>query len=163
MRAVSNTSPISNLASIGRLSLVESQFSRLRIPSAVYRELSAHPDAAAIKAIEDGIRRGWIEIEAVERTPLVGLLRSRLDAGEAEAIALAITDQCDFLLMDEQEGREAARLCGLRVTGVLGILLRSKLSGAITAIRPEIDALRAKSGFFISRELEKKILREAGE
>ncbi len=44
MPAVSNTSPISNLASIGRLELLKSQFSTVFIPEGVAAELAAHPD-----------------------------------------------------------------------------------------------------------------------
>jgi hypothetical protein len=47
MLAVSNTSPISNLASIGLLNLLKLQFGALWIPGAVDTELQAHPDPAA--------------------------------------------------------------------------------------------------------------------
>jgi len=48
MRAVSNTSPVSSLASIGRLSLLKSQFSDIWIPTAVSNELTLHPDPVAL-------------------------------------------------------------------------------------------------------------------
>jgi predicted nucleic acid-binding protein len=41
MPAVSNTSPISNLALIGRLDLLREQFGKILIPRAVERELQA--------------------------------------------------------------------------------------------------------------------------
>ena len=49
MRAVSNTSPISNLAIIGRLNLLQRRYGTVRIPPAVAAELSAlsHPAAKA--------------------------------------------------------------------------------------------------------------------
>lgn len=56
MLAVSNTSPISNLASIGRLQLLKEQFSAVWIPDSVFAELSAHPDPAAQTAIKTAIR-----------------------------------------------------------------------------------------------------------
>jgi len=55
MLAVSNTSPISNLASIGRLELLKSQFSELWIPDAVAEELAAHPDPVARAMIQNAI------------------------------------------------------------------------------------------------------------
>ena len=67
------------------------------------------------------------------------------------------------MLIDERDGRILARDLGLPVTGVLGILLRAKTTGRIQAIKPEIDALRAKAGFFITASLEAGILAEAGE
>jgi len=49
MRVVSNTSPISNLAIIGRLDLLKRRYGVVRIPFAVAAELSAlsHPPAKA--------------------------------------------------------------------------------------------------------------------
>jgi predicted nucleic acid-binding protein len=53
MLAVSNTSPISNLASIGCLELLKSQFPDLWIPDAVAEELTAHPDPVAQATIQN--------------------------------------------------------------------------------------------------------------
>ena len=69
----------------------------------------------------------------------------------------------DFVLIDEQEGRQLASKTGLAVTGVLGVLLRAKHAGEIPAIKPEMDLLRSKAHFFVSAQLEKKILTSAGE
>ena len=51
----------------------------------------------------------------------------------------------DRLLIDEKEGRALARQVGLRMTEVLGVLLRSKTAGRIKAIKPELEALRTQS------------------
>ena len=64
MLAVSNTSPISNPASIGRLNLLKLQFGTLWIPDAVAGELAAHPDAVALAAIQKAIRDQWIKTAA---------------------------------------------------------------------------------------------------
>src|SRR5437016_4051626 len=60
MLAVSDTSPISNLAAIGRLDLLKSQFPEIWIPTAVAEELKAHPDPKALAAIENAIGDQWI-------------------------------------------------------------------------------------------------------
>ena len=91
------------------------------------------------------------------------MLAGQLDAGESEAIALAAELNIGLLLIDEREGRVFARRAGLRVTGVLGVLLRAKLDGRIPAIRPAMDALRADAHFFIAEELEIRVLAEAAE
>jgi predicted nucleic acid-binding protein len=56
-----------------------------------------------------------------------------------------------------------ARQAGLSVTGALGVLLRAKEEGTISAVQPEIRALRAKARFFISKPLEARVLDLAGE
>jgi predicted nucleic acid-binding protein len=61
MRAVSDTSPLSNLASIGRLELLKFQFSEVLIPHAVARELAAHPDSQALALIQAAMRDEWIK------------------------------------------------------------------------------------------------------
>jgi len=163
MLAVSNTSPVSNLASIGRLELLKSQFPDLWIPRGVAEELASHPDTLAQTAIQTALRHRWIQIRTLQESGLLRLLLLQLHRGEAEAIALAADLSADFVLIDEQEGRQLASRTGLAVTGVLGILLRAKRAGEILAVKPEMDLLRTKARFFVSPQLEKKILTAAGE
>ena len=163
MRAVSNTSPVSNLACIGRLDLLKHQYQKLWIPASVSEELSLHPDESARTAIESAIGEGWIEVVLVPSSPLLKTLMLHLHRGEAEAIALATETKADIVLIDEQEGRQFATQAGLSVTGVLGVLLRAKKTGHIAALRPVIDALRANARFFIAPALEARVLSEAGE
>ena len=126
MRAVSNTSPLSNLASIGRLSLLKSQLSEIWIPPAVLLEPEAHPDPIALATIQNAFRDAWIKVRSAPATHLFNVLLLHLDRGEAEAIALAAELKADIVLIDEQEGRQLAVQAGLSVTGVLGVLLRRK-------------------------------------
>lgn len=56
MRAVSNTSPISNLAVIGRLDLLREQFREISIPEAVAKELESIPHPSAGRLIEQALR-----------------------------------------------------------------------------------------------------------
>ena len=44
------------------------------------------------------------------------------DAGEREAITLALTTSATLVLLDERNGRRAARERGLAVSGTLGVL-----------------------------------------
>jgi predicted nucleic acid-binding protein len=163
MLAVSDTFTISALASIGRLSLLKSQFSNIWIPTAVSEELKLHPDAVARASIETAVREKWIQLASASTSRLLSILSLHLHLGEAEVIALATDIKADVVLIDEQEGREMAAHIGLSVIGVLGILLRAKLNGEIPALKPEIVALRANARFFIASSLEAKILSAAGE
>ncbi|MBI1792554.1 MAG: DUF3368 domain-containing protein [Acidobacteria bacterium] len=163
MPAVSNTSPISNLAWIGRLNLLLDQFREIWIPKAVETELQNVPGAAVRKAVDDARRQGWLKSRAASDTALLSLLMVEPHPGEAEAIALAFEMKANHLLIDEREGRTQARQLGLPLTGVLGVLLRAKKKGLIKAVKPEIDALRSKARFFIAPALEASILTKAGE
>ena len=129
MRAVSDSSPISGLAAIGRLYLLNSQFSSVAIPTAVAQELNAHPDPAVAGIIQTAIQEKRIEILQPHPSRLLGVLLPQLHRGEAEAIALAVELKADFVLIDEREGRRLAVQAELSVTGVLGVLLRAKFKG----------------------------------
>ena len=50
-----------------------------------------------------------------------------------------------------------ARRLGLRVTGVLGVLIEAKHRGLVTAVRPILDAL-GSAGFWLGEPLRKGIL-----
>ncbi|HWC95374.1 MAG TPA: DUF3368 domain-containing protein [Candidatus Sulfopaludibacter sp.] len=69
----------------------------------------------------------------------------------------------NLILLDERDGRIAAVRAGLRVTGVLGVLLRAKVKAQIPLVGPELDALRTKARFFLSTSLEQDVLQLAGE
>jgi hypothetical protein len=163
MLAASNTSPISNLAIIGHLALLRSQFEAIWIPEAVQAELRAVPNPSAAASIAQAFREGWITLRAVCDERIVRLLEAGLHRGEAEAIALGLELPADLVLLDERAGRSAAERLGLRVTGVLGILLRAKMQGSIPRLESEIEALRNQAHFFIAARLEDQLLRSAGE
>jgi predicted nucleic acid-binding protein len=161
MRVVSNTSPISNLAIIGRLDLLKRRYGTVRIPPAVAAELSVLSHPAAKARISAALTEGWLVTEQVP--PGSPQLPFPLDAGETEAIRLAVATHADVLLMDEKRGREAARRNGLAVGGVLGELLHARQARILTSLRPEINRLRAEAGFFVDPEIEGFILPQVGE
>jgi predicted nucleic acid-binding protein len=159
-RVVSNTSPISNLAIIGRLDLLKRRYGVVRIPAAVAAELSVLRHPAAKTEITAALAEGWLV--AQKTPPSSPQLPFPLDAGETEAIGLAQATQADVVLMDERRGREAARHHGLAVGGVLGGLLHARQSGVLPNLRSEINRLRSDAGFFVAAEIERFIPSQAG-
>lgn len=61
MLVVSDTSPLSNLAIIGRLELLREQFAEVWMPPAVARELGALGDSPAQVALLEAVRAGWLK------------------------------------------------------------------------------------------------------
>ena len=163
MRVVSNTSPVSNLAIIGRLELLRRQFGDLVIPVAVGAELSRLEHPAGKQAVEQALEGGWIRIEPIQDAGLYQTLAGSLDPGEAEAICLASRHSDSLLIMDESAGRCAARDLGIRVTGTLGILLKEKRDGGIESMRDEMDRLVNEAGFYVSDKIRRTVLETAGE
>ena len=161
MRAVSNTSPLSNLAIIDRLDLLKQRYGVVHIPPAVAGELSRLTHVAAQARLTAALAQGWIKVEKLPASQMQ--LSASLDPGEREAIALAVALPADVLLIDEKLGRAAARQVGLAVAGVLGELLHAKLNGVLPALKPEIQRLRTEAGFFIDSGIEQFILSQASE
>lgn len=124
MIIVSNTSPISSLAKVDKLSLLENIYGQVNIPQAVYDELT---DIRAGEKVNNAIiNASWIEIRSVTNKQLVKQLEFHLDRGEAEAIILAVELNANQLLIDERLGRQEANKFGLSLIGVLGMLLIAK-------------------------------------
>jgi predicted nucleic acid-binding protein len=121
------------------------------------RLLKEEPGAAEVKAAD------WIQVREVANKNLVRALRHDLDAGEAEAIALAVEVNADLLLMDERLGRATAQHLGLRYIGLIGVLVIARQRKLIAEIKPDLDRLRQVAGFYISESLYNRVLKDAAE
>ena len=104
----------------------------------------------------------WPGRNEVNRQLTLALQRD-LDQGEAESIALAAEMGANLVLLDERDGRRLAQRLGLNVIGVVGILLEAKRVSHIKVIRPHMDALRQRAGFYIGEDVYRAALTLAGE
>ncbi|MCX7012132.1 MAG: DUF3368 domain-containing protein [Candidatus Sumerlaeota bacterium] len=158
MIVVSDTSPLTSLWAIGRVELLETLFNRVFAPEAVRRELAAVRGQAEVFAAMP-----WFKFSPAPELESLEFEEFKLGLGEVEAISLAVKLKADYLLIDEELGRSVARRFGLTTVGAIGILLESKRVGLISRVRPELDALRAKAGFWIARPVYDRALQLAGE
>ena len=158
MIVISDTSAITNLAAIQYLQLLPQLYNQVTIPEAVYRELvEIDPPVPGTFEVQTA---PWLEVrQVVSRTVVERLqVEVRLDPGESEAIALALELNADLLLIDERRGRTEANRLGVRITGLLGILVEAKQKKLIAAVKPLMDALIATSDFRVSSALYNQIL-----
>ncbi len=160
MRVVSDTSPLSNLAIVGRLDLLKWRYGVVLIPPCVENELAALSHAEGKSAVESAKANGWLKVCAL---PPGRPLEAALDPGEDEAIRLWRDLPADKLILDDSLARKIAREMGAKMTGVLGELLHAKKIGHVESVRDEISRLRDHARFFVSREIELIVLAEAGE
>jgi predicted nucleic acid-binding protein len=163
MAAVSNPSPVLNLAIIGQLSLLHQQFGEVWIPAAVLEELRTEDELPGSQVVRKALEAGWLEVKEVKDQTLAQVLRRDLDSGEAEATVLAQETKARWVLLDERESRRVAKSLGLKVTGVLGVLLRAWHEGKLPSLRKAMDELRQRAGFRIGAELYSELLRESRE
>lgn len=161
MLAVSDTSPINALQRIGQLHLLPTLFDRIFIPPAVRIELQNAVQHGFDPNLTDQL--DWLEARSLSKSTKQSQLIATLDLGESESIMLALELKTDYILIDEKAGRRVATTLGLQVIGVLGILLRAKETGLIDAIKPALDDLVVKVGFWIEKQTRRRILELAEE
>jgi hypothetical protein len=161
MIVVSDTSPIINLAIIGELHILPAAFGKIIIPESVFREITiggaGMPGAAEIGLAD------WIEVRKCSNVQLLQVLKSQVDPGEAEAIALAIELKPDLLLIDERIGRQLAKDLQVPILGLLGVLRVAKHKKLISSTKEIMDRLIHEAGFRISPGLYREILALEGE
>lgn len=152
--------PIVDLARIEALHLLPDLYDAVILPEAVWQEVvvegEGQPGGRAVRTASR------IERRTVSNSDLVRALRQDLDAGEAEAIALAVEIERAVLLMDERHGRETASHFDVPHLGLIGVLIDAKESRPIEGIQPHLDALQ-QAGFWISDQLYRRVLRDEGE
>ena len=158
-RVISNTGPLLALVEIGQLELLRQLFGAIVIPPAVRTEILSEPAQDAVQA---ALASGWIAEQSPTDLGAVRVLRNDLDAGESEAIALAQETALDWLILDDLAARHLAEALGLPVIGTLGVLLKAKDAGHLSALKPVLDQLR-QSAFYISDPLYRQVLQSAGE
>jgi len=161
MIVVSDTSPVANLLLLKRLDLLKLAFKEIIIPTAVHNEIVQL--RLMDRDISEYERADWIKIQDPENQAKSTELKQHLDEGESEAIALALEIHCDLILMDERLGTRMARAEGLSTIGLVGVLLLAKEKKIIPSIKPILEDLKSKAGFWLGTKLQKQILQDAGE
>jgi predicted nucleic acid-binding protein len=151
---LSDTSPILNLAAIGRELLLHQLYGEIVLPPAVATELKTNGMANL---------PSWTRVVAVRNFGDVKTLKQVLDPGEAEAIVLAAELSAGLLFVDEKRGRRIAMSRGLVVTGLLGVLAEAKARKLVDACGPILDELITRANFWISDDLRRRYLHRLNE
>ena len=160
MAIVADASPLILFARAGHLQVLVDLFGEVVVPPRVaaeaYLDVPSRPGAAALAGAGT-----WLRIEEPTDRQAVAVLTAAVDAGEAEAIALAAQRRLT-LLIDDRAGRRAAHERGVPVTGSGGLLVAAKRRRLIDLVRPVLDDL-LRQGLRLSPRLYRHLLQEAGE
>jgi len=164
MLVVSDTSPITNLAAVGHLDLLQTLYTQITIPEEVRDELvlggtGNNPGAREV------LSESWFVVAGVDARARSQLAQAHpaLDVGEVAALALAVERSADLILLDDQAARRAASTLQLAYVGLVGILLAAKTRGLVGLVKPILDDLRADAGFRLAEAVYQDALRHAGE
>ncbi|HEY4270389.1 MAG TPA: DUF3368 domain-containing protein [Candidatus Udaeobacter sp.] len=161
MIVVIDTSVVLNLCYLHQEGLLTSLYHQLIAPSAVRREferLATFDERFKGLAFPE-----FIEVQDASTIPNELKNAISLDEGEIAALALAVERKIRDVLIDELPARHMAEQLGLRVSGLLGVLIRAKQAGFLESVKPLLDALQEGAHFWIAPELIEQVLEAAGE
>jgi predicted nucleic acid-binding protein len=159
-RLVINTGPLlACIAGCGSLAPLEGLYEELVVPWEVAAEIAV--GGAHGFGVSEFNAAGWLRRWAVPVQP-IPFLRNSLDAGEAAVIQLALDERIDTVCIDEPVGRRLARLCGLEVTGSVGMLVRAQREGGISSRPLTLERMRTHD-IWLSDAVVAFALRETGE
>jgi predicted nucleic acid-binding protein len=157
---IADTGPVNYLILIGHIDILPALFEKVILPAAVRDELKHRKAPPAVQAwISDP--PSWAEV----RHTVHGSDFSRdasleaLDAGEEEAIALAVELRADLILMDDRHGVLVARSKGFRVAGTLGILSMAAERGLVN-LTEAFERIK-QTNFYYQQEIMDQLLAEA--
>jgi predicted nucleic acid-binding protein len=144
-----DTSCLIILEKIGGLHLLQKLYSEVFITSDVLEEYG------------EGLP-SWIIVRTVKNNQTQQILELQLDKGESSIIALALETDADLIILDDLKARKIANGLKLKVTGTLGILLKSKKNGSTVSLREWIERMEAHK-FYLKEDLKREALKLAGE
>lgn len=121
---VSNSSCLRVLDKLGKLEILERLYTGITIPKAVKDEV-----------FKDKTVPSWIEVVKIKQPIAPRILEKNLGHGESEAIGLSLELNADLLIVDDLAARRVAGELGIKITGVIGLLLEAKKKGLIENLK----------------------------
>ena len=133
MIVVSDSTPLIHLAKVGYIELLFSLYEKVLITKEVYREVVE--EGIILEKDDAGIIQKYIgkniHIKNPASPPDRLIEKYRIHKGEADSIQLARETGAQLILMNERDGRNAAKNEGLKVKGSIGILFDALKAGII--------------------------------
>lgn len=140
---ISDSGPIISLALLDQLELLTRLFDDVRIPSAVWEELTEIRFSHDFSKIAAFFQSRVIKIERENY-----LFPLAVDYGESEAMLLYKQMQATCLLIDDKKARMVVEELGIVCIGTLGLLYRAKERGVIGELRPLFVTLLRNNRYY---------------
>ncbi|PHI19771.1 hypothetical protein CEQ90_11125 [Lewinellaceae bacterium SD302] len=139
MTIVSDASPIIALNDIGHLEILYDLYGEILITDVVAKEVELTTPE-------------WITITDEYDNNLYKSYLKSLDPGEASSIAYSLGKSELTLIIDERKGRKIAKDSGIKIIGLLGVIVVAQREGKIERGEAIIDRL-VKNGFRVSDKI----------
>jgi uncharacterized protein len=157
---VTDTGPLIALAVSKYLHLLALFFEEVLIPESVMQELCLGSDRSGSAALKKELEKNAV-FRVMSAKSVNPSFAEILDAGEAEALALA-KEHAGVLLIDERRGRKIAIRNDIAIIGTGRLFVAAKKRGMIHSVREALKQLRSV-GYRLSDALCEELIRLAGE
>lgn len=153
---IADAGPILSLVLIDKLWILDEMFDDIRIPDAVWKEVTLDKSKPFVSKIENYF--------AAKVQPIKGFneLTFAMGSGESESIILYRETQANFLLIDDKKARMIAENFGINCIGTIGLLSAAKDKGLVKNLKPIFEDFINNKRFY-SLELLNKVLELKGE
>lgn len=142
---IADAGPIFSLAVVNKLELLKELFDDIKIPRAVWEEITFHKNTIYHSKIVEFFQERIVDIHGFNELTFI------MDYGESEAVILYKELEAKFLLIDDKKARRIAENFGMNCIGTIGLLIISKERGLVSELRPIfLDFLRNKRFYSIS-------------
>ena len=154
-KVIVNSTPLISLCKVGMLNLLKKMYGDITIPVSVFKEISRKNDVIR----EQVSSSKWIHVESISENTNRKMYKAKLHDGEVEVMILAQEFNGEHLVViDDGPARKTAEYLGLTLTGTIGILIKAKENGYISAVMPIVNEMEHE-GIYFSEKLKEQIAR----
>ncbi|WP_373518936.1 DUF3368 domain-containing protein [Pricia sp.] len=139
---IADAGPIFSLAILDKLEILDQLFDEIKIPNAVWNEITLIKTTEFYDTIEKYFQTKVNNIKGFNELTFV------MDYGESESVILYKELNADFLLIDDKKARDIAENLDVRCIGTLGILSSAKSKGIIKELRPLFKTLLDNNRYY---------------
>ncbi len=139
---IADSGPIFSLAAIDKLDLLNKIFDDIKIPRAVWNEISSSHDKPFHDLITYFFKDKIVDIKGFNDLTFI------MDYGESESVILYKEMKADFLLLDDKKARSVAENFGVQCVGTIGILSIAKELRLIDSLKPLFEVLIENKRYF---------------
>jgi predicted nucleic acid-binding protein len=157
---VCDTSLLLYLGRIKKVTILSALYKEVYVPEKVALEL----DAGRLLRADtiDPRMLDWVNVVSVSEKEIHALPPNQLGIGEQSVIAYTKINPEYLAGLDDRLARLFAEQLGIKVVGMIGVLIKAKNKGLLPSLHPLLESVRTH-GFRMSKELHQEALSLAGE
>jgi uncharacterized protein len=153
---IADTGALISLGHVGQIGLIDRVFGEFYIAEAVWEELKDYEHPKFDRGILKHLEKRVVKIKSSNYLSVL------MDYGESESVILYEELQADYLLIDDNKARIIAESFNVNCIGSIGLLIKAKQKGFLSALKPIFENWVANNRYF-SKKLLNQILDKFGE